>query len=746
MSARGFLPFTTVGFLLLILVVAMLGQLSWDTHRAEIARIDESAGRSLLGEVASVQNDLEQTARYSAYDALWEICKRASDYSGDGAAQARERAIERSASQNFNELLTSVANARDNLGSPARLDIGRAATIDLRQGEEGSVIVTIFLPDETIIGASTPDNSFGLALPYESFEVPVAPRYYLLEDRMRRFVNDLDSIGTKWAYAEYAMAYAGAWLGSGVTLSAPRSRALFQLAWADHEFSTFGSCDYPATARDLIGIDGAAEVLEGYDPNVVIEPLSATQIRSLVEGIDASLVKLEHATSELLRARNRVSEAGSFGIETWADSVRRRFEEVRAALESGDAAGAKRKFRELAENFELTYSLPSLLLEESSSGIVESGSSVQGAETQFQQVLNRLESSAQNNPFMEQLHESLTGGDSAIARQISSGAADVAGRLDLLESDVRACEAQLRAPTGLSDIFPSDWEERFSQRVDENLTRAVRLLEEAREQSEMAIAGFEQFLSSKSETLTSSSSLVSSEVSRLLREPGSNWSEEYAEYPNPGDDPTAPPATRTAEGYAIKEREGTIGGLRLVLNAARTQLGQMEELAESFESISGELTELEVDDELKRAISSDFQFPPSLSREQAYELAPPAPISPDPGISVFHEFEIKNIEYRREDPVGWLGLSSPTPIPLWFIGVTIYWAQWNVVLELEDGAVEEIFDYENPSLPRPVVEGDSGGLGMAHKPLAYRHELPSRFFSFRLVVLGLRTFGIEYEE
>ena len=222
-----------------------------------------------------------------------------------------------------------------------------------------------------------------------------------------------------------------------------------------------------------------------------------------------------------------------------------------------------------------------------------------------------------------------------------------------------------------------------------------------------------------------------------------NWSEEYEVYPNPGETPSTP-TIQTVEGYRLESGNGTLGGLITVLNNVKSQFEETASLAERFESIRGQTTELAVSNELRQAIESDFRFPSSVTRETAYEIAPPAPLFSEPGLSVFHDFEVKNVEYRREDPVGWLGVNWPTPIPLWFIGVTLYWAQWDVVLELEDSATEEIFDYANPSIPRRPVEGE--GLGTVHKPLAYRQELPGRYFSFRLVVIGLKPFGINYED
>jgi len=127
-----------------------------------------------------------------------------------------------------------------------------------------------------------------------------------------------------------------------------------------------------------------------------------------------------------------------------------------------------------------------------------------------------------------------------------------------------------------------------------------------------------------------------------------------------------------------------------------------------------------------------------------YELLPPTPIRPQPGLSVFNEFDIRDVRYRRVDPCGRLGGASapPTPIPLWFIGLTLYWGQWEVTLELENKPIERIFDFLNQTLPRPLLEGDGAGLSKVHKPLGYRFELPRTRFSFTLLIISPRYFNI----
>ncbi len=184
--------------------------------------------------------------------------------------------------------------------------------------------------------------------------------------------------------------------------------------------------------------------------------------------------------------------------------------------------------------------------------------------------------------------------------------------------------------------------------------------------------------------------------------------------------------------YIWDESNGTIGTLKFVLEKAREDLNQMKTLSQQYEPTSAEL---EVDEELVLRLAGN---PPEFEtgREEFYELMPPQPIHRSPGVSVFHDFEVKSITYRREDPAGWCGSPTATPVPLWFIGVTLWWGQWEITLELDPNVVEEIFDYDNPTLPRPY------GFGHVHKPLAYRWEMPDEPFSIRVVVISLRPFSI----
>jgi hypothetical protein len=94
------------------------------------------------------------------------------------------------------------------------------------------------------------------------------------------------------------------------------------------------------------------------------------------------------------------------------------------------------------------------------------------------------------------------------------------------------------------------------------------------------------------------------------------------------------------------------------------------------------------------------------------------------------------VSYQRGDLAGKCGFPNATPIPLWFIGVTLWWGQWETKIQLEPGATEEIFDFDNPVLPQ------LHGTDYVHKPLAYRWGMPENTWGINVIVISLMPFTI----
>ncbi|MEM2281934.1 MAG: hypothetical protein QXH26_00075 [Candidatus Hadarchaeales archaeon] len=126
---------------------------------------------------------------------------------------------------------------------------------------------------------------------------------------------------------------------------------------------------------------------------------------------------------------------------------------------------------------------------------------------------------------------------------------------------------------------------------------------------------------------------------------------------------------------------------------------------------------------------------PSLPHTAEWsEVSLPKPLGP-PGLSVLRELEVAKVSFRREDPLGLCGCEDATPIYLWFIGLTVWWGQWSVTVELKERPLEKIFDYENPTIPLQLPLP-------AHYSLQYLYRVPKESFSTRVVVLFPRPFKV----
>ena len=695
MKERGFMPFTAVGVIIVMLVVAMVGRAALSCHERSVYSINGVESDAVLTSIAGIQNDLKHVARYAVYKALWDVSKHAEDYAD---AAARERAIENLALNYFLEFVEELPRNYQHSDARVELDISNSVEnfspwnfwnwltsinnlprVDIR-AEGDFVSADVKLPRQTRIRARTWDNSLVVTLPCENFDIFVDSRYYLLQDRMGEFIgNGFEEIRETWRNIEYILAWAGAWTSTGVNLSDARSRAIFELAWARQELETFGSADYIAAAIGLCGAGNSNDVLSTISNPSSIIPLRAVDVDTMNRFIDSAINYLNSASTDLTAAKMHLTHARD-NITRIQDNVENAISELgNARMELGAAI----------------------------SSVTQSKSCVQNARQQFDQLVEFIAQAARSDVVMAAIHHSIT--------------------RRTIRSDYPSLQEQVIWGAAGSDNKISELEAMAQIQLQKISTCNILLIKNS---------------------MPSFYDRAESLIQSLLSDPSPKRSVEFDSYAEPGaSDASVEPTRNTAPVYIDGEQDGTIGAVKIVLQNTKANLEKMRTLSEMTEPSSSELRDVEIDEGLKQKLGTDTRGFLGIDRERLYELLPPAPIRDQPGLSVFHDFEISRVSHEREDPAGRLfGQNAPpTPIPLWFIGLTLWYAQWEITLELAHDPVEEIFDFANPTLLRSHELAEVLGNKVIvdiHKPLAYRYEASNRSFSFKLIIISLRGFSI----
>lgn len=743
MKEDGFVPLVAVGSILLILSVSIVGYYEWSRHRFRIRSINQNSSSSLVNSVACGKNDIERQIRESMYGALWEVGKNADDVNG----KFQENWVENLAAAALSERLFSIKFHQENtpFGPRLKLRDGKI-NFELERGDEGYPSSKVEFPVGTSVFANLPDNSLSIDLACENLKASAVARFYLLKDRMEDFEDELSDIERRWKYAEYAMAYTQAWVGGGITLSEERSRIAFQLAVASQEIEKFGSSDYNAIIEDLTGFPEFKTLIGKYDSNVVIRPVQAANIQGILGKVKISLSQVRKSVSELQCAVRHLVKVLNFRPESSFENKLGELSALRKDAGTAESSYLKRQFWDICEDFRSIYRVPLKQTGIAIREIKESENHIIKARNTFQEAMILVEELSEDNPMLKQLQEDFTRneGPPGIFSQIEGGTKDVLSELELLEGKITLIKKTFQKPDVFSGVFPSNFLQDFITALsEENLRYIKKVLSEARFSAENASARFLRVYENDLEVAKSVFRRSVSLAENQIREPEANWVENYKDYPGPDSKEFSSEFDRKTVGkYVIFPGKGSIGGLEKVLTGVISHLNFLKSLGQSFDEKRSKLQKFSVDEDLKNKIFEEafLQIPSFLTREEAYEMSPPRPLKSNPGISVFHDIDIVDVEYSREDPLGLASdFSSPTPIYLWFIGTTLYWAQWKVKIELGEPWVVEIFDYLNQSIPRPLLEGSRVYV---HKPLPYRQEFQKSEFSFRLVVISLRPFQI----
>jgi hypothetical protein len=689
---HGFMPFSLAGFLLLMLVLAIVAYTAWSGHQLATNTTEDVACETLLTTAASVQSDLQHIARYATYQALWETCENADNYDGD---ESMDNMIEYLAAKHFVDYFVVLQQAYRQSDSRIELEFENLRTFEsspspglsldqpdvpdnlpsfyLHPAENGFALVEVRLQKQTRIVVHSWDNRITLALPCENFNVFIDCRFFLLQELMDKFVRHLDGIRSSWKWAEYAVAWGEA-LGGRVGLSQQRSTALFRLAWANNELKTFGSADYPALAMELAGFDAGALASLTSGAGLSSNSFSVNDVQVLISYADV-------CTQDLV------------GIN----------DELKGVVKSIEDARDEAQCNSSLENLQLKLG--------SAIGSVERIlANVEDVRQQFQQLLDYTASKRGSDVLMLELYKGLTSLDKKYpppAQQISIGVDGAESKLMELKGRIEFFAQLIRSSYG-------------SENLDNSFLQLC-------------------------------ASVVES-VQDLLAEPMPRLTESFEGYPDPityalENDPS--PASQSARVYIVEPKDGTIGTLDVTLKEVKTNLERIKGVAADVELDRNGLVGAEIDQELAQALLGELGTGPGqqaeFDREQLYELFPPEPIRPQPGISVFDQLDIGNVRYKRVDPCGQLGGSSapPTPILLFFIDVTLYWAQWDVTLELENEPIERILDFQNQTLPRSLLGEDDFELTKIHEALGYRYELPAKSFGFTLLIVSPEYFSID---
>ncbi|KXA93824.1 hypothetical protein AKJ36_03670, partial [candidate division MSBL1 archaeon SCGC-AAA259I07] len=226
MKKQGFLPFTTIGLILLLLSASLAVYFQWDDHQNTMNLVDKSSASTISTKVSGKRNDLKRQTREVLYNALWRVGKNAEDYSG---SENREKHVENIASRLLGDRLSSLEEKQKVRSFITRTNLNiKPPKFEIERGENGYVIADIYLPKGSSISESLPDNSVSIILPCENLRTWSDVRFFLLQDRMNEFGRELNKIERRWKYAEYVSAYAQIWGKNEINLNKDRSRALFQ--------------------------------------------------------------------------------------------------------------------------------------------------------------------------------------------------------------------------------------------------------------------------------------------------------------------------------------------------------------------------------------------------------------------------------------------------------------------------------------------------------------------------------------
>jgi len=695
MKEHGLMPFTAAGVITVMLVVAMVGHAALSCHERSVYSINGAESDAVLTSIAGIQNDLTHAARYAVYKALWDVSKHAEDYAD---AAARERAIENRALNYFLEFAEELPRNYQN--SDARIELNISNSVEnFSPWNFWNWLTSINNLPRVDIRADGDFVSANVKLPRQTrIMARTWDNSLVVTLPYENFDVFVDS---RYYLLQDRM---GEFIGNGLEEIRKTWRNIeYILAWAG-AWTSAGINLSEARSRAIFELAWARQELETFGSADYI----AAAIGLCGAGNSNDVLSTISNPSSVIPLRAVDVDTMNIFIDSAIDYLNSASIDLTAAkMHLTHARNNVAKIQDNVENAISELENARTELEAAISSVTQSKSCVQNARQQFDQLVEFIAQAARSDVVMAAIHDSIT------KRTIMS--------------DYPSLQEQIIWGAAGSDNKISELE--------------------AMAQTQLQIISASNILSIKN-SMPSFYEWAESLIQSLLSDPSPKRSIEFDSYAEPGaSDAGAEPTRNTAPVYIDGEQDGTIGAVKIVLQNTKANLEKMRTLSEMTEPSSSELQDVDIDEELEQTLGADTRGFLGIDRERLYELLPPAPIRDQPGLSVFHDFEISRVSYEREDPAGRLfgQNASPTPIPLWFIGLTLWYAQWEITLELANDPVEEIFDFANPTLPMSHELAEVLGNKVVvdvHKPLAYHYEAPNRSFSFKLIIISLRGFSI----
>ncbi|MEM3401706.1 MAG: hypothetical protein QXH08_00550, partial [Candidatus Hadarchaeales archaeon] len=571
----------------------------------------------VLSRIEEVKRCMSSILRWAAAEAFVEVGKRASDFFEEQRLEAVKNLLSKNFSTGVRTLEASVRVA--GIGLDFQPD---KSWVEISEVENRHVKVRVEFP-EAVISYSSPDGNLKMKIPVRAIESFLDARYFLLQEKMRTFLERLDEVSLVWMALEYGRGWGEAITTGIVEQNEEVSKELFRVAWAAHEYNTFGSFDY---------LGAAAEIGEKAK-NLIFSGRSIQQ--DWAGGLKALAERLE-------KAGEKLKEAERLLVETVEG----------LALAEGHLRDNSR------ENFLATVGL-------ASQNLRAACSRMNVVEKELNLFLEDAASLSAKDPIMNAL---------------------------------------------LSGIF--------RRNIHQDLPSM-------KEQVEWAINAISKTIGEVllSENMSGSGLASAREkILAVLKDEGPvKWVEVKSYEDNP------PREVRKRLPIYVSEGGGkTIPNLLMALGGGGRELREIAKLAgESYKPFDQSFREF-----LKTSWN-DL----GLSRENIYLVSPPPPIKDEPELSVFHQLNLGDVKFSRQDLAGMLGAKSATPIYLPVINLVLWWGQWEVRIKME-GGVERIFDFQNQALLQPSI------LGHSHAPLSYRWVLGEKEFRTTVVIMSPRYFEI----